>query len=112
MKELSNQEELDLKKIELDSRKIQLDEKKVDYDIGKIKAETQKIINEASNLELQIESDKELNKTFSLLNKMIVLSRVMTASFSQDSNLPGNHLFEKDELIEYKGKMLELVKQL
>ena len=54
-------------------------------------------------------------KEESILNKIVVLKLVMCATFGGSSfgeSLLSNPLFEKDELYEYKAKMLELIKQL
>jgi hypothetical protein len=52
--------------------------------------------------------------TQTLLNKIETLGWVMTATFTEDNNITGvqNRLFSDDELLEYKAKMVELIKQL
>jgi hypothetical protein len=92
---------------------------KVKAEVSKLNREEDKIRKEIEELNQQLvlnrleaKANAKSEKTTGILCKMIVLANVMSTTYSQDSNLPGNHLFSDNELLEYKGKMLELLKQL
>lgn len=92
---------------------------KIDAETSKIKSEEKQIIAETTLKEkelvykrLEVKRSLQSGKTFGTLFKMMMLSQIMSTTYSQDSNLPGNRLFTDDDLIDYKAKMKELLKQL
>jgi hypothetical protein len=101
------------------TNKVRAETSKYHQEKRKIKAEELKVLKEIAVLDQEIllkrlgaRRNIKADKSFDILIKMMFLSNIMTSTYAQDSNLPGNNLFEKDELMEYKAKMLELLKQL
>jgi hypothetical protein len=101
------------------TKKIQAEVVKLDQETAKVKSEELKILKEIDVLNqklsidrLEAKSKAVSEKNSSVLCKMMILSDIMTSTYSQDSNLGVNKLFSDDELYPYKAKMLELLKKL
>jgi hypothetical protein len=101
------------------TNKVKAETSKFLQEERKIKAEELKVIKETELLNQELllkrlgaKRNIKADKSCDILTKMLFLSKIMTSTYAQDSNLPGNNLFDKDELMEYKQKMLELLKQL
>lgn len=68
-----------------------------------------KTLTDLTKAQLQVSESKD----YVLLNKIFTLKSVMTASIGEGPFQEGQKsIFAEDELLEYKGKMLELINQL
>lgn len=109
------------KEVELESDRLKklAETDKIKIESDKIKAEVVKTLHESSESEqklvlnrLEAKAKAKSEKTTGVLCKMMILSQVMTSTYSQDSNLGNNRLFDDNDLIDYKKKMKELLNQL
>jgi len=90
----------------------QSDAEKKNAEAYKLIKEGQKIYRETISERLQTKRNIAMDKTFDTLIKMSTLANIMTSTYTSDSNLPGNKLFNEEELFEYKDKMSKLLKKL
>lgn len=99
---------------------LESDRLKKEAETLKIKAEASKIDTEEYNLKqeviikrLEARSKVKGERNMAILCKMRILSDIMATTYSQDNNLgSSNRVFDDNDLLPYKGKMLELLKQL
>jgi len=107
------------KKLKAETLKIKYEQDKLKAESSKVSSEELKVLKEIEGLNQQLllnrldaKAKAKSEKTTGILCKMMIVSSVMSTTYSQDSNLGNNRVFDDDDLIEYKAKMLELLKQL
>lgn len=88
-------------------------------ELVKTMSESRKIIAEAIDIEENVSirkksviESRKLNNSLLLLSKILVLKGLMTATTTNLGSEIGKPLYDYDELIDFKRKMLELINKL
>ena len=99
-----------IQKIKAEARKVNSEAKKISAEAKKFEAEAKKIEAETAQIIANIEMSKK-EKEYSPFD-MLILSHVMTASSGGSESYSQKQLFSDDDLIDYKQKMLSILKQI
>ena len=99
-------------KIKAETLEIKAKAKKLDAEAEKVNTERGKVNTEREILLKKSEAESQRSESSSTVWNMLMLTSIMTATFGNGDSISPKRLFSEDDLIEYRAKMLELLKRI